>query len=233
MTSDAPTRVLLADPLHLVRETLAGALRDDGAIEIVGEVSAGREAVRTTVRLRPDVAVLRAALPGLSGPDACRAIGQAGVGTQVIIVDDAATIEGALAAVEAGATGYVALDGDLDGFVEDLHRAAGGETILPPRMLGRLLRRLIIVRRQRSRMLERYLRLTPREREVLTLLVSGCDQDTVATRLVISPETARSHIQSVLTKLEVGSRHEAVALAVHQGWVDPAPAMPDAEEVGR
>lgn len=221
MTGADPKRILLAHPHALVREVLAAALREDPDMEVVGQVADGRDAVAEASRLTPDLALIRDELPRLSGIETCQALRTADGDIRVVILDDGADTDVALAAVEAGAAGYLVLDTDLDGFLADLRRVADGETVLPPRMLGRLLRRLVRVRREATRTLDRYLRLTPRERQVLELLVAGSDQDAVAASLVISPETARTHIQHVLTKLEVGSRHEAAALAVEQGWIEP------------
>ena len=95
-----------------------------------------------------------------------------------------------------------------------------GETIVPGRMLGPLLQRLIRRRREQRDALDRMSRLTRREREVLGLLAEGADNDTIAERLVISPETARTHVQNVLVKLEVHSRVEAAAFVMRHDMLD-------------
>lgn len=214
-------RIVLAEPRRLVREILVGALLDRADLAVVAAVADGNQAVAQARRHEPDLAVLAVDLPGLSGIDACAAITTVLPTARAVVVGVPSDADAILAAVEAGAAGYLGTDAGLDGFVDALHRVAGGETVLPPRMLGSVLRQLVVRRRRSTEALDHYLRLTPREREVLGLLVDGCDQDAVASALVISPETARTHIHNVVTKLEVGSRAEAAALAVRQGWIDP------------
>lgn len=214
-------RVVLADAERLVREVLASALNSRTGLTVVATAADGDEAVARTRQLQPDLAVLRMDLPELSGVDACRAITAAVPTVRTIVVGNPSDTDAILAAVEAGAAGYLGKEAELESFVGALHRVAEGETLLPPRMLGQVLRQLVVRRRRSTEALDRYLRLTPREREILGFLVDGCDQDSIANALVISPATARTHIHKVVAKLEVGSRAEAAALAVRQGWINP------------
>lgn len=218
------TRVLIADEHRLIRETVAEALVADAAVEIVAEASDGYRAVSECQSLVPDLVLLHADLPGLSGIDACLAIKSSCPSVTVIVFGDGGDADALLAAIEAGADGYVGTEEELDGLVSAVGRVLTGEFLVPSHMLGQLLQRLVRRRRRSDGALERYLRLTPREREVLTLLVDGCDHEAVASTLVISPQTVRTHIQNLLRKLEVHSRLEAVALAVDQGWVASEPS---------
>src|SRR5207247_3996261 len=120
-------------------------------------------------------------------------------------------------ALEAGASGYLSKGSPLANLIEATRAVHRGEALIPPRMLGAVLRRLIVRRRERDEALKRMARLTRREREVLALVARGEDNDGIAQHLVISPETARTHIQNVLGKLGVHSRLEAAAFVTQNG----------------
>jgi cation transport ATPase len=124
------------------------------------------------------------------------------------------------AALEAGATGYLTADSDVDDLVECLRAVVDGETFIPACMLGGLLGRYIVQRRLQRDALARTSQLTRRERQVLWLLAQGLDTKGIARELVISPETARTHAQNVLGKLGVHSRLEAAALVSESGILD-------------
>ncbi|MDQ4130913.1 MAG: response regulator transcription factor [Actinomycetota bacterium] len=214
------TRVLIADEHRLIREAVAEALVAEAAVNVVAEAADGYRAVSDAGSLLPDLALINADLPGLSGIDACLAIKSSSPAVSVIVFSHSGDADALLSAIEAGADGYFGMEEELAALVGALERVLDGEFLVPAHMLGQLLQRLIRRRRRSEGALERYLRLTPREREVLALLVEGCDHEAVAAALVISPQTARTHIQNLLRKLEVHSRLEAVALAVDQGWVE-------------
>ncbi|MGH2727436.1 MAG: LuxR C-terminal-related transcriptional regulator, partial [Actinomycetota bacterium] len=125
-----------------------------------------------------------------------------------------------VAALEGGVNGYLTKDCPLSEMVEAARAVARGETLVPKQMLGPLLGRLIRRRRQQDEALNRLDRLTRREREILVLLAQGADNQTIAQVLVISPETARTHIQKVLGKLGVHSRLEAAAFVVRNGILE-------------
>jgi DNA-binding NarL/FixJ family response regulator len=122
-----------------------------------------------------------------------------------------------VAAVEARANGYLTKTSSLAELIQATRAAYRGETLIPARMLGSLLARLIEKRRQRDDAMRQMSRLTRREREILVLLAQGADNDVIAQSLVISPRTARTHIQNVLAKLEVHSRLEAAAFVIRSG----------------
>jgi DNA-binding NarL/FixJ family response regulator len=129
--------------------------------------------------------------------------------------------EGALLeAIEAGVDGY-AIGAIGDAHTLDAIRALQrGESVIPPTMLGSLLRGLIERRREATRAADQLVRLTPREREVLALLVEGLDQEGISSALFISPDTTRTHVQRLVRKLGVHSRAEAIALIVTSGLAE-------------
>jgi DNA-binding NarL/FixJ family response regulator len=125
-----------------------------------------------------------------------------------------------LEAMEAGASGYLSKEAPLADLINAARAVHRGEALVPPRMLGALLQRIIHRRRERDEALKRMTNLTRREREVLGFLALGADNDMIAQRLVISPETARTHVQNVLGKLHVHSRLEAAAFVTQNGILD-------------
>lgn len=122
-----------------------------------------------------------------------------------------------LEALEAGAMGYLDADAGFNEVVGALEQLAGGHAVVPPAMLGTLLRRVVQRQRKQREALTRLDELTHREREVFELVALGLDKDAIALRLFISPQTARTHVQRVFRKLDVHSRGEAISLAAQCG----------------
>jgi DNA-binding NarL/FixJ family response regulator len=125
-----------------------------------------------------------------------------------------------IAGLESAATGFLTKDSPLAELIEAARLVHEGETLVPRRMLGTLLSQLIRRKREQDDAVRRLNRLTRRDREILGLLAGGADNHFIARELVISPETARTHIQKVLTKLGVHSRLEAAAFALQNGLMD-------------
>lgn len=213
-------RVVLADGCALHRCALADALDAADGVSVVGVAVDGWEAVETVRRVRPDVVLADLELPGLDGVEACAAVKSTGTGVHVVLVSGTTDHDVLLAAVEAGVDGYVTKEAGLSVLVDAVRRVGRGEAVVPPLMLGGLLRSLIVRNRKADQAMRLFMRLTRRERDVLELLVDGCDHAAVADILVISPQTARTHIQNVIQKLEVHSRLEAAALAVEHGFFE-------------
>lgn len=224
---DAPPRVLLACGWALERAVLGSALAGEPSIGEVNAAPDGRQAVNEVRRLRPDVAVLGVDLPVIGGLEACTRV-KSSTDTRVLLISDTAETAHLRAALEGGADGYLVTDsgqeGDLDAFVDAVHRVNCGQAVVPAGMLGDLLRGLIERNREAERAFARFMRLTTREREVLELLTEGCGPQTAAEILTISPETARTHVQHVLEKLEVHSQLEAATLAAEHGFFDRLPS---------
>jgi two-component system NarL family response regulator len=141
----------------------------------------------------------------------------AAVGAVLVLgTDDAATM---VASLEAGAIGYLPRDSTLDEIARAVEAVAGGEAVVPPLMLGSLLRHVVRRRRTERADLERLLALTDRERQVFDLLAAGLDRGAIAERLFISVGTVRSHLQNLFRKLNVHTHAEAVGLAARCGLV--------------
>lgn len=219
MNEGAEVRILLADGHSLFREALSTALAAEPDLLVVGEARDGLEAVAEAARTEPQVAVLDADLPNCDGVRAAALISDRLPDCRIVLLAADEDPDILASAIEAGASGYLTKASPLTELVDAIRSVHRGDTLVPSRMLGSLLERLIRRRQEHDEALRRLSRLTSREREVLTLLAQGGDNDSIAQVLVISPQTARTHIQNVLVKLGVHSRLEAAALAIQNGLV--------------
>jgi DNA-binding NarL/FixJ family response regulator len=213
------SRVLIADAHSLFREAVSAALRNESDMMVVAQAGDGLDAVSEATRSSPSVAVLDVDLPNCDGVRATRLIKERVPDCRVLLLAAEEDHQVLADGVQAGANGYLAKTASLEELIDAIRAVSRGDTLIPARMLGQLLERLVMRRRTQDEAIRRMSRLTPREREVLTLLARGGDNDSIAQALVISPQTARTHIQNVLVKLGVHSRLEAAALAIQNGMV--------------
>jgi len=179
-----------------------GATED---MELVGEAGSGEEALRLCPELRPDVVLMDLVMPGLGGIGATRQIRRTCPATQVIALTsfkEQALIQGAL---EAGAIGYLLKDVSADDLAEAIGAARAGRPTLAPEATQALIQAA-------TQPHEPGFDLTPREREVLALMVEGLSNPDIARRLTIGLSTVKFHASSIFSKLGVTSRAEAVAL---------------------
>ena len=207
--------VVLADPQALFRESVRIALSSDPTFKVVGEARAPAQAIARIAESSPDVAIIDEDLTGDSA--LIHEILERAPMCRVLVVsaheDDAVLAS----AMEAGASGYLSKQAPLVDLVSAMRTIHEGGTVVPPMMLGRLLATFVSRRDARDDAFRRIARLTPRERQVLALIAQGADKYAIASELVISPHTARTHVQNVLSKLDVHSRLEATSLVVRTG----------------
>lgn len=219
-------RILLADEQSLFREAVRVVIESEGDFEVVAEARDGLQAVAEAERTAPDVALLAASLPNCDGLRAASMIRQRFPTCQVVIMsnkEEPGVLERAL---EVGARGYLTKGSPLTELLDVTRAVHRGETLVPPKMLGDLLGRLMRRRYEQDEVLQRIARLTRRERDVLSLLAGGARTESIAKTLVISPQTARTHIQNILGKLGVHSRLEAAALVNQTGMLAGLTAEP-------
>ena len=212
-----PVRVVLADPQALFRESVRIALSTDPGFRVVGEARDADQAVARVVEARPHVAVIDAELTGVSTVVA--SIREEMPSCKVLVVSAQDDAEVLVAAIEAGASGYLSKQAPLVDLISAMRTVCAGGTVVQPAMLSRLLTTLLARRDDRDEAFRRIARLTPRERQVMALVAEGADKYAIASLLVISPHTARTHVQNVLAKLGVHSRLEARAFVVRTGVV--------------
>jgi DNA-binding NarL/FixJ family response regulator len=219
-TSDGPIRILVADGHSLFRESVIVVLRAEQDLAIVADARDGDQLATEISLARPDVVILDLNLPGCDGVHAVRLVKEHASDCRILALADHEDQRALLEVVEAGASGYLTKDCPLAELIDATRAVARGEIVIPRWMLGTLLSHLVRRRRERDEALRRMSRLTRREREVLALLTDGADNEAIAEKLFISPETARTHVQNLLGKLEVHSRLEAAAFVVGNGILD-------------
>ena len=211
MAQEQTIRILLADRHALFRQAVKAALDGESDLQVIGDAEDGLEAVAQAERTSPQVAVVESSLINLDGNQTAYLIAEQVPDCRVIVVTDSEDQDGLMEAVEAGADGFLTKSAPLSQLIETIRSVSRGETIIPPHLLGGLLRRLIGQRVVQDEARRRINHLTRREKQVLALLAEGASSEAIAEELVISPQTARTHIQNVLTKLGVHSRLEAAA----------------------
>jgi DNA-binding NarL/FixJ family response regulator len=210
----------VADGHSLFRESVIVVLRGEHDLAIVADARDGDHLAAEIAAAKPDVAILDLNLPGCDGVQAVRLVKERAPDCRILTLADREDQRALLEVVEAGASGYLTKDCPLAELIDATRAVARGEIVIPRWMLGTLLSHLVRRRRERDEALRRMSRLTRREREVLALLTDGADNEAIAERLFISPETARTHVQNLLGKLEVHSRLEAAAFVVSNGILD-------------
>ncbi len=218
MTSVSVIRVLIVDDHRMVAEGIALALRRHPDIEVAGIAAGAREGIEATLALRPDVVLMDFHLADISGAAATAEIRAALPETAVVMISGDMSELAMLAALEAGASGYILKTEGSDQIAQQVRRAAAGEMLVPPGTLQRLVR---LGRQQsQSEKSQALATLTAREQEVLALMMKGLDNIAIAESLVISYNTVRGHVQSILDKLGARTRLEAVARARAEGFRD-------------
>jgi DNA-binding NarL/FixJ family response regulator len=208
-----PIHILIADDHPIVREGLTAVLETQPDFAIVGVAASGTQAVELALALRPDVILLDLALPELDGVAALRQIRAADPAAHVIIFTAFDTDERILAAVQAGAQGYLLKGAPRDELFQAIRVVHGGGSLLQPVVAARLLR-------QFSGAATLPEQLTERELEVLRQLAKGRQNKEIATELWISERTVKFHVSAILAKLGVGNRTEAVGKAAQLGLVE-------------
>jgi len=208
-----PIRILIADDHPIVREGLTAVLETQPDFVIVGAAASGTQAVERAAELQPDVILLDLALPELDGVAALRQIRAADPAAHVIIFTAFDTDERILAAVQAGAQGYLLKGAPREELFQAIRVVYSGGSLLQPVVAARLLR-------QFSGAAALPEQLTDRELEVLRQLAKGRQNKEIATELWISERTVKFHVSAILAKLAVGNRTEAVSKAAQLGLVE-------------
>ncbi|HEY8473990.1 MAG TPA: response regulator transcription factor [Natronosporangium sp.] len=222
MTDRKPVRVLLADDQPMQRAGFRTVLGGEPDLDIVGEAGDGVEAVELARRLLPDVVLMDVRLPKLDGVAATRAITQGRLPVRVLILASFDLDEHVVAALRAGASGFLAKDVPADELIAAIRTVAAGEAVITPRILRRLLDRFAAVLPDPHTPPPKLLAaLTDREREVLVHIARGESNSEIAQALSVSETTIKTHVGNLLTKLGLRDRVQAVVLAYESGLVRP------------
>ncbi|MFI0816693.1 response regulator [Streptomyces sp. NPDC021098] len=219
MTAPAElTKVLIVEDHRVVAEGLWALLAEYGDLTVVGWADSVAETVPMAKELSPDVALVDFRLPDGTGADAAAGIRAHDPSCAIVILSADASDSALLAAVEAGACGYLLKSASGDEIASAIRSAAEGETLIPAGTLVEVLSRNRESARSTAEQTGRLESLTRREQEILTLMGQGLDNRAVAERLSISYATVRTHVRKILEKLEVRSQLEAVAKATEWGF---------------
>jgi DNA-binding NarL/FixJ family response regulator len=217
-------RVLLADDQALVRSGFRLILETREEFEVVGEAADGREAVELARRLTPDVILMDVRMPEVDGVEATRRLAALGSPARVLILTTFDLDEYVYEAIRAGASGFLLKDVQPAQLADAIRVVAGGDALLAPSVTRRLLDHFAdaLPSSQPPPLPAALARLTERELEILTLLAGGLSNAELADRLFLSETTVKTHISSVLRKLELRDRVQAVVLAYEAGLVQPS-----------
>jgi DNA-binding NarL/FixJ family response regulator len=217
--------VLLADDQALVRAGFRALLSAEPDIEVVGEAADGAEAVELVRRRQPEVVLMDVRMPRIDGLEATRRITSdpALAGTRVIVLTTFELDEYVFGALRAGASGFLLKDIDPPDLLSAVRVVSAGDALLAPRLTRRLIEAFVEQDRAVSAVTEgdELQELTPREREVLTLVGRGLSNAEIADELVLSPLTAKTHVARLFSKLEARDRAQLVILAYETGLVVP------------
>ncbi len=212
MAESRPIRVLIADDHAVVRNGLKFFFMASDEFELAGEAADGEQAVQLCAQVHPDVILMDLLMPGYSGIDATRAIRKCCPQVQIIALtsfEETELVQGALA---AGAIGYLLKNVSADELSGAIRAAYAGRPTLAPEAAKALIH---VATHPQAPGHD----LTPREQEVLALMVEGLNNPEIARQLVVSLSTIKFHVSSILSKLGAASRSEAVALAVQHHLV--------------
>jgi DNA-binding NarL/FixJ family response regulator len=211
--------VLLADDQALVRGGFRMILDAQEDVEVVGEADEGRTAIALTRELRPDVVLMDVRMPVLDGIAATREIVAAGLAAKVLVLttfdDDAVVYD----AMKAGASGFLLKTAPPAKLVEAVRTVAAGEALLAPTVTRRLIEEFVRRPPPGETSPAELGGLTDREREVLTLIARGRTNGEIARELFVSEATVKTHVNRVLSKLDLRDRVQAVVLAYESGLV--------------
>ena len=213
-------RLVIADDHELVRAGLRKMLTGQRGLELVGEAANGREALALCRRLKPDLALIDVRMPGLDGLAACRAIKQECPATSVILITIHENPDYLLEALKAGTAGYLFKDVTQSELITAVWQVLRGESILDRELMIRLFQRL--ASEPFGHVELPLVGLSPREREVLQLLVQGQTNREIAHNLMVSMSTVKIHVEHILAKLGVSDRTQAAVRAIELGLLHSA-----------
>lgn len=206
-------RLLIADDHKIVREGLKAFIAPTEGFEVVGESSNGADVIELAKQLNPDVILLDLLMPGLDGISAAREIIQSNPQARIIIITSYLEDQKVIAAIKAGAAGYILKDSsphELETAIREVHN---GNSVFPARIASILVKEIC----QTEKREENRNPLTERETEILKLVAEGLSNQEIADRLYLSVWTVRTHVTEILGKLGVENRTQAALYALREG----------------
>jgi DNA-binding NarL/FixJ family response regulator len=221
----SPARVLIVDDQALMREGLRTLLDLESAVEVVGTAADGADALAQVGRLHPEVVLMDLRMPVVDGVTATRAIKARHPEVQVLVLTTFDDDESIFSALQAGASGYVLKDTPSEQLAHDIQAVRCGESSLSPSVARKVIEELVsrepgqIAARSQAIDAEGRERLSDRELDVLRLVAQGLSNREIGARLYITEGTVKNHVSSVLSKLQLRDRTQAVLYARDQGLI--------------
>lgn len=207
MTETTVLRILIADDHPVVREGLTAIFRRREDFKVVAEASSGREAVEQYNELVPDVALLDLRMPEMNGVETIVAIRKTHHAARLIVLTTFDSDEDIFRALQAGAKAYILKDTPREEIIDCIHSVCSGHTVIPAAIAAKLADHLRIAA------------LTPREIEVLRVLADGKSNKQIARTLQITEGTVKSHVNTIMRKLDANDRTHAVTTALKHGMI--------------
>ena len=209
--------VMLVDGHSIFRRGLRLLLESEGLV-VCGEMSDGQAAVGLVETLAPDVVLMDVTMPKGANIEAIRAIAEGPAGVRVLAITLSPDDDAVMEALDAGACGCLSKSADAAAIVAGVRSAAAGEVVICHAVAARLLPYLSRGREADRRARDTAVRLTAREREILSLIAKGRENPFIARELFISPYTVKNHVSNILTKLGTENRVGAAVMAARAGW---------------
>jgi two-component system, NarL family, response regulator LiaR len=208
-----PIRVVLVDDHHVVRRGLQSFLKAFHDLEVVGQAASGEEALQNMENWMPDVVVMDMLMPGgMDGIETIKQIRALLPNTRIVALTSYTDNARVVAALRAGAIGYVRKEADLEILLSSIRAAARGQSLLDPSVASVVMQELVRVGKPGTD-------LTEREQEVLRQLAFGRTNHEIAEALTVSDETVKTHVGNILTKLQLAHRTQAVIYALKKGLI--------------
>ncbi|SMO36925.1 response regulator [Melghirimyces algeriensis] len=212
-----PINVLLVDDHAILRDGLSSIISLEEDMEVVGQADSGAESIELIEKLNPDVVLMDINMPGMSGVEAIRRIRAKNLKVAVLVLTMFDRDEYLYESIRAGATGYLLKDAPSSDVIDAIRSAYRGESTLHPVMARKLLDNISGGKKTESGTNEDS--LTPRELDVLNLMVKGLSNKEIAEQLFISDKTVKIHVSNILKKLRVKSRSQAIIYAIQHELV--------------
>jgi DNA-binding NarL/FixJ family response regulator len=213
--ADGPIRILIVDDHEMVREGLIAMLQPEPDFEVVGQTGSGAAVAELVARSHPDVVLLDARLPDVSGVEVCRRLGRSHPGVPVVILTTYTDTGLVQECLQAGARGYVVKDVERFGLKESIRAVHRGQAVLAPQVAGQVIERM----RRPQQAEERLPALNTSQVAILRLISRGHSNREIAAEVHLSENTVKTHIQEIFRKLGVRNRVEAAIVAGKSGWI--------------
>ena len=211
-----PISVVLADDHQVVRQALRTAMERETLLTVLGEADDGRQAVRMAVDLRPDVVLMDIHMPGLNGTEATRQIKEQAPGVKVLVLSMHAQKQYVMAALQAGADGFLRKSCSMEELLNAIRQTARGGSYISPEVAGTVME---LVRQPRPSAGRGLALLTPREREIVQMVAEGNSTREIAGQIHLSQATVETHRRNIMRKLGLKGVAELTRFAVREGLV--------------